>query len=62
MAKEIPDNRVIDLAARIVQQHEAVMDGRLSFLEWWTPEHADAFRAELEMLLSDQATKQTTAE
>ncbi|MEO2045354.1 MAG: CHAD domain-containing protein [Pirellulales bacterium] len=62
MAKEIPDNRVIDLAARIVQQHEAVMDGRLSFLEWWTPEQADAFHAELEMLLSDQATKQTTAE
>jgi CHAD domain-containing protein len=62
MGKKIPDDRVIDLAARIVQQYEAVMDGRLSFLEWWSPEQADAFHAELEMLLSDQATIQTTAE
>lgn len=62
MARPIVGDRVIDLAARIVQQYEAVLDGRLSFLEWWTAEQSGALRGELEILLSNQTTIPTTAQ
>gem|GEM_PF-732473 len=53
MATSIPEDRVVDLAARIVQQYEAVLDARLAFMQWWTPERTGMLRMELDQLLSN---------
>ncbi len=61
MATPIPADRVVDLAARIVQQVGTVQDARHTFLDWWTPERIDALRAELNPLLSGQPNCYTTS-
>jgi CHAD domain-containing protein len=62
MATPIPSDRVVDLAARIVQQVEAVQDERLALFHWWTPQRAGTLRTELDLLLSSQTTYHTTTD
>jgi CHAD domain-containing protein len=61
MAMPLSGDRVVDLAARIVQQYESVQDARRAFLDWWTPQQIGALRAELAPLLSNQAACHTTS-